>query len=94
MFPTNSLLAAFVALAVFGSASASVLSTRQTSSACGPNFQGHPVSITYVGSNGVDELGVASDTAGAGLITQPESAFTPELLVENSGHFPSSYLIK
>ncbi|KAJ6535683.1 hypothetical protein B0H19DRAFT_1080140 [Mycena capillaripes] len=37
---------------------------------------------------------VTSDTAGAGLITQPESALTPELLVENSGHFPSSYLIK
>ncbi|KAF7354292.1 hypothetical protein MVEN_01117400 [Mycena venus] len=89
-----SLVAAFVALAVFDSASASVLSARQTSPGCGPNFQGHPISITYGGSNGVDELGVASNTAGAGLTTQPESAFTAEFLVENSGHFPSSYLIK
>lgn len=90
MFLTR-LLAAFVALSVFGSASASVLSARQTSPGCGPNFQGHPVSIIY---GGVSELGVASDTAGAGLITQPESALTPEFLVENSGHFPASYLIK
>ncbi|KAJ7792456.1 hypothetical protein B0H13DRAFT_2172526 [Mycena leptocephala] len=93
MFLTR-LLAAFVAISVFGSASASVLSARQTSPGCGPNFQGHPVSIIYGGSSGVGELGVASDTAGAGLITQPESALTPEFLVENSGHFPASYLIK
>ncbi|KAJ7658488.1 hypothetical protein B0H17DRAFT_1213173 [Mycena rosella] len=70
------------------------LSSRQISVGCGPNFQGHPVSIIYGGANGVEELSTTSDTAGANIITQALSARTPEFLVENSGHFPASYLIK
>ncbi|KAJ7852955.1 hypothetical protein B0H13DRAFT_2359245 [Mycena leptocephala] len=74
---------ALVALAATSSAFASVMSARQISPGCGPNFQGHPVSIIYGGNSGVEELAVTSHTAR-----------TPEFLVENSGHFPASYLLK
>ncbi|KAF7369791.1 hypothetical protein MVEN_00311400 [Mycena venus] len=85
---------AFVVLAAASSSFASVLSARQISPGCNPNFEGHPVSIIYGGSAGVEELGVTSDTSGANIITQAMSARTPQFLVENSGHFPTSYLIK
>ncbi|KAF8196189.1 hypothetical protein K438DRAFT_1967908 [Mycena galopus ATCC 62051] len=61
---------------------------------CTPNFKGHLVSTIYGGTNGVDELGVTSDTAGANIITQAMTARTPQFIVENSGHFPASFLIK
>ncbi|KAJ6625956.1 hypothetical protein B0H10DRAFT_2211488 [Mycena sp. CBHHK59/15] len=92
MLPLQRLSIALATLAAAASASASVLGARQTG--CGPNFQGHPVSIIYADSNGVEELGVASDTVGANVITQALTARTPQFLVENSGHFPASYLIK
>jgi hypothetical protein len=85
---------AFVVLAAASSSLASVLSARQISPGCGPNFQGHPVSIIYGGTSGVEELGLTGDITGADVITQVMSARTPEFLVENSGHFPASYLIK
>jgi hypothetical protein len=85
---------ALVALAATSSAFGSVISARQISPGCGPNFQGHPVSIIYGGSSGVEELAVTSHTVGANVITQALSARTPEFLVENSGHFPASYLLK
>ncbi|KAJ7271130.1 hypothetical protein C8J57DRAFT_1716300 [Mycena rebaudengoi] len=71
---------------------AASLSARQTGSGCSPGFNGHPVSITY--ALGSDELGVASHTSGANVITQISSGNVPEFLIENSGHFPTSYLIK
>ncbi|KAJ7796563.1 hypothetical protein B0H14DRAFT_3887498 [Mycena olivaceomarginata] len=61
---------------------------------CTPNFDGHPVSILYADNAGLEELAVASDTAGANIITKAVNDLNPEFLVENSGHFPTSYLIK
>ncbi|KAJ7796562.1 hypothetical protein B0H14DRAFT_3494600 [Mycena olivaceomarginata] len=61
---------------------------------CNPNFDGHPVSILYADTAGLEELAVASDTAGANIITKAVNDLNPEFLVENSGHFPTSYLIK
>ncbi|KAJ7630117.1 hypothetical protein DFH06DRAFT_1338027 [Mycena polygramma] len=81
-------------LAATSSAFASALPARQIGPNCGPNFQGHPVSITYGGSNGVEELDAVSDTVGANIITQVLSARVPQFLIENSGHYPSSYLLK
>ncbi|KAJ6554449.1 hypothetical protein B0H19DRAFT_147589 [Mycena capillaripes] len=85
---------ALVALAATSSAFASVLSARQISSGCAPNFQGHPVSIIYGGSSGVEDLAPTSDTVGANIITKVLAARVPQFLIENSGHFPSSYIIK
>ncbi|KAJ7457050.1 hypothetical protein FB451DRAFT_1275781 [Mycena latifolia] len=92
MFKSTTALLAFALAAV--SSSASLLPARQISSGCGPNFEGHPVSIIYGGASGVEELGTTSDTVGANVITQALTARVPQFLVENSGHFPSSYLIK
>jgi hypothetical protein len=61
---------------------------------CNPSFDGHPVSILYADNAGLEELAVASDTAGANIITKAVNDLNPEFLVENSGHFPTSYLIK
>ncbi|KAJ6578764.1 hypothetical protein DFH09DRAFT_1310741 [Mycena vulgaris] len=91
MLQSSLLVALAVACPAFA---ASLLSARQISPGCGPNFQGHPVSIIYGGTNGVEELSTTSNTVGANIITQVLSARTPEFLVENSGHFPASYLIK
>lgn len=88
---------AMVALAATCSARAAVLAlaARQSDlTGCAPSFEGHPVSIIYGGSTGVDELAVTGDVAGANVITRAMSARTPEFLVENSGKFPASYLIK
>ncbi|KAJ7161080.1 hypothetical protein C8R46DRAFT_1285068 [Mycena filopes] len=78
------------------SATGFALAPRQSQIAagCTPNFSGHPVSVIYAGPNGLEELAPASDAVGANVITRPLSARTPEFLIENSGHFPTSYLIK
>ncbi|KAJ7092441.1 hypothetical protein B0H15DRAFT_174295 [Mycena belliarum] len=81
-------LAALTALA----ASASTL-PRQLSG-CSPSFQGHPVSIIYPGASGIEALYPASDTLNANIVTAPLVGRTPQFLVENSGHVPTSYLIK
>jgi len=87
-------LAGVGAGALLASAFASVLSARQISPGCGPNFQGHPVSIIYGGTSGVEDLAATSDTVGANIITQVLTARVPRFLIENSSHFPSSYIIK
>ncbi|KAJ7203562.1 hypothetical protein GGX14DRAFT_570009 [Mycena pura] len=90
-------LSVAMALAATCSARAAVLAlaARQSDlTGCAPSFEGHPVSIIYGGSTGVDELAVTGDVAGANVITRAMSARTPEFLVENSGKFPASYLIK
>ncbi|KAJ7314443.1 hypothetical protein DFH08DRAFT_943295 [Mycena albidolilacea] len=84
MLSTTRLSCAFVVLAAASLSFAS----------CNPNFEGHPVSILYADTAGLEELAVASDTAGANVITKAVNDLNPEFLVENSGHFPTSYLIK
>ncbi|KAJ7054674.1 hypothetical protein C8F01DRAFT_481678 [Mycena amicta] len=74
-------------------AHAATLTARQLNG-CTPSFQGHPVSIIYGGASGVDELAATSDVSGANVVTRGMSARTPEWLVENSGKFPTSYVIK
>ncbi|KAF7369784.1 hypothetical protein MVEN_00310500 [Mycena venus] len=83
---------ALVVLATTSSAITSVFSARQISPGCTPDFAGHPVSIIYGGSNGVEELGTTSDTSGANIVTQVMSARTPQFLVENAGL--TSFLIR
>ncbi|KAJ7767757.1 hypothetical protein B0H16DRAFT_1520691 [Mycena metata] len=72
---------AFVVLAAASSSFAS----------CNPSFGGHPISILYADNTGLEELAVASDTAGASIITKAVNDLNPEFLVESSG---TSYLIK
>ncbi|KAJ7730234.1 hypothetical protein DFH07DRAFT_174486 [Mycena maculata] len=91
MFSARLSIAIFV-LAAASHAVSSRLPARQNAN-CGPNFDGNPVSI-FSGVDAAEELAVASDTVGASIITQPVIVGTPQFLVENTGDFPSSYIIK
>ncbi|KAJ7271145.1 hypothetical protein C8J57DRAFT_1320889, partial [Mycena rebaudengoi] len=92
LLPLNTMLyPLFLALAA-APALATTFSARQTGTGCSPDFSAHSVSISY--ALGREELSVVSHTSGANVITQVASGHIPGFLIENSGHFPTSYLVK
>ncbi|KAJ7614992.1 hypothetical protein FB45DRAFT_1008577 [Roridomyces roridus] len=93
MFPLST--ATLILAGVFSGAvlASDVVSRRQISSGCSPNFQGIPVNIVY--GTGSDGFAATSDATSSKIFTEAiNTNLNPLFLVENSGHVPTSYLIK
>ncbi|KAJ7614999.1 hypothetical protein FB45DRAFT_1035794 [Roridomyces roridus] len=71
---------------------ASALSNRQISSGCTPSFQGIPVNI-MVGDGG-NGLAPSNDSTGSYILNDGCIHSNPLFLLENTGHSPSSFIIK